>query len=363
MLMSSTSPPSSFRLVPQSQDTVRIRVRCSETSKKDGRACRKWVTATVSSSKVQLDTETSVKAFCFWHKQKGDGGAQPDLTTPSGGISSQHKDGPGIDVEEDKIQCSSTTTRGRRCRIQVKLRLPTSSIDPKLPLEVFCHHHKKVFEEDGFISMRTQEKVPFSDYIPECLSLTTQAALRKEMMKPPGVRDVPGFIYAFQIRSPNRFSVKVGRTSKDLKTRLDEWKEACPATEQNLIGWWPGNIMDKNFRKKPAYSRLEPGPKGVYTQKLERLIHLELADLALKDLYKYQNSHNVLLNLAGSICAIEAIQKTNELCSCGTLHKEIFSFNRLGAGSLESKEWDKQVWDEVVMPVIEKWGWFVTLFW
>ncbi|KAL5490566.1 hypothetical protein ACEPAI_5399 [Sanghuangporus weigelae] len=381
-----TSPPSSSRSVPQSRDTVLIRVRCSGTSKKNRQPCRKWVTAIVLSSEAQLDTKTSVKAFCFWHKQKDDGrrvdcsesattgescvelgsssnGAQPDLTTPSQGISSQHRDGSGIDAKEDKIQCNGITTRGRRCRIQVKPRLPPSSIDPNLPLEVLCNYHKKNFEGDGFTSRRTQEKVLFSDYIPERLSRRTQAALREEMMKPPGDRDVPGFVYAFQIRSPNRFSVKVGRTSKDLKRRLDEWKKACPAAEQNLIGWWPGNIMDKNFRKKPVYSRREPGPKGVYTQKLERLIHLELADLALKDLYNYQNSRNATLNLTGSICAIEEIKNTYEPCSCGTLHEEIFSFNRPGIGSLENEGWDKEVWDEIVMPIIEKWGWFVTLCW
>ncbi|OCB89665.1 hypothetical protein A7U60_g3142 [Sanghuangporus baumii] len=337
-LTSSMSPESSSHSAPQSQDTDRKRVRCSGTSIKNHRPCRKWVTVIVRSSEAQLDTETSVKAFCFWHKQKDDGrradcsesattgesrvelgspsdGAQPDLMTPSEGINSQHRDGSGTDVGEDKTQCNGTTTRGRRCRIQVKLRLPPSSIDPNLPLEVFCKYHKKIFEEDGFISRRTQEKVLFSDYIPDCLSQNTQAALRKEMMKPPGDGDMPGFVYTFQIRNPMRFSVKVGRTSTDLKRRLDEWKKACPAAEQNLIGWWPGNIMDKNFRKTPIYSRLEPGPKGVYTQKLERLIHLELADLALKDLYKYRNSRNAPLYPARSFCAIEEIQNTNDLCS------------------------------------------------
>ncbi|KAL5511915.1 hypothetical protein ACEPAH_5133 [Sanghuangporus vaninii] len=108
----------------------------------------------------------------------------------------------------------------------VKLRLPPSSIDPNLPLEVFCKYHKKIFEADGFISRRIREKVLFSDYIPEYLSRNTQAALRKEMMKPPSDGDIPGFVYAFQIRSSQRFSVKIGRTSTDLKRRLDEWKKA-----------------------------------------------------------------------------------------------------------------------------------------
>ncbi|KAL5490567.1 hypothetical protein ACEPAI_5400 [Sanghuangporus weigelae] len=279
---------------------------------------------------------------------------------------SQHKNDPGLKgVNGDKIQCNGTTTRSRRCRVQVKLRLPSNPIDPKLPMEVFCeyHEHQKP-KEESFTSRRTQEKVLFSDYIPKYLSRNTQTALRKEMLKPPSDSDLPGFVYAFQVHDKDRFIVKVGRTSVHLNKRLDQWRKACPAMEPKLLGWWPGNIMIKNFRKTPIYSRIEPGPKGVYSRKLEKLVHLELADLALYDLYNSRNLefHN-LAERAQSCSAISKIQKSNGLCSCGKRHKEIFSYKQPRTSSLKNEEWDEQVWDEVVMPVIERWGWFVTLFW
>ncbi|KAL5533388.1 hypothetical protein ACEPAF_5164 [Sanghuangporus sanghuang] len=392
-LTSSMSPESSSHSAPQSQDTDRKRVRCSGTSIKNHRPCRKWVTVIVRSSEAQLDTETSVKAFCFWHKQKDDGrradcsesattgesrvelgspsdGAQPDLMTPSEGINSQHRDGSGTDVGEDKIQCNGTTTRGRRCRIQVKLRLPPSSIDPNLPLEVFCKYHKKIFEEDGFISRRTQEKVLFSDYIPECLSRNTQAALRKEMMKPPGDGDMPGFVYTFQIRNedmPFILRIKIGRTV-DVQARLNTWKRECGKTNLKLIGWYPGNIEDENLGANLSRkNRFEPGERGKYCHRLERLVHIELADLVMHTPYLNADLSNAIPTAGPprpqtgrpSPLALNVLQKANAACRlCMKVHKEIFPFIRPEDGPYKSLEWEK-----IVKPVIRKWGRFLNKYW
>lgn len=82
---------------------------------------------------------------------------------------------------------------------------------------------------------------------------------------------------------------------------------------------------------------------------LERLVHLELADLALTGIYLEPSWPDTtpLKTAAYS-------EKKNEPCGdCGALHKEIFEFRRL-KGRRKGKEWEV-----IVQPVIDKWGRFV----
>ncbi|KAL5528973.1 hypothetical protein ACEPAG_4947 [Sanghuangporus baumii] len=368
--MSSISSSPSSLSVYQAHRTVPITVKCSGFTKK-GQLCKNKVKVVVPSSETQQYIKKLVEVFCYLHKyqekvdekrvpcpgpiekseRRGDHvepespseAAHPDSMPER--TYSQHKSGSGLKgVNGDKIQCNGTAARDRRCRAQVS-----------------CAFHRFLLIR-SYQWRRTQEKVLFCDYIPEYLSRNTQTALREEMMKPPSDSDVPGFVYAFQVRDKDRFTVKVGRTSVDLNKRLGQWKKACSAMEQKLLGWWPGNIMIKNFTKTPIYSRIEPGPKGVYTRKLERLVHLELADLALYDLY---NSRNIIWP-KGLKHALPFRKFKNLMVLVlvsGKRHKEIFSFKRPRTSSLNNEEWDEQIWDEVVMPVIERWGRFVTLFW
>ena len=48
---------------------------------------------------------------------------------------------------------------------------------------------------------------------------------------------------------------------------------------------------------------------------------------------------------------------TQKICLGNTKHQEIFSFERVMGGRYKNKEWE-----EIVKPVIEKWGGFVEAY-
>lgn len=72
--------------------------------------------------------------------------------------------------------------------------------------------------------------------------------------------------------------LKVGR-SANLVERIDEWAKQCGSKEQVLRGWWPGTIEDDDNESSLLRGCVNPGAKGICSHRLERLIHLELADL------------------------------------------------------------------------------------
>ncbi len=71
-------------------------------------------------------------------------------------------------------------------------------------------------------------------------------------------------------------AIKVGRATS-LNKRIDQWSKQCTSKEQLLRGWWPGGVSDNTRLLKGI---VDPGAKGKYCHRLERLIHLELADLS-----------------------------------------------------------------------------------
>ena len=78
------------------------------------------------------------------------------------------------------------------------------------------------------------------------------------------------------------FHIKVGRAVK-LTKRLAEWDKQCQSKQTHLRGFWPstpeadgGNLARRRVRVG------EPGP---YCHRVERLVHLELADLAANTPY------------------------------------------------------------------------------
>lgn len=74
---------------------------------------------------------------------------------------------------------------------------------------------------------------------------------------------------------------KVGRTVK-LNKRMDEWEKQCGSKSQYLRGRWPEVDGDD---EPNLMGRLVEGPKGKFCFRLERLIHVELADLAQNGQY------------------------------------------------------------------------------
>lgn len=86
--------------------------------------------------------------------------------------------------------------------------------------------------------------------------------------------------------------IKVGR-AVSLNKRIDEWSKQCGSKTQVLLGWWPGNIHDKRLKSSLLKGCVEPGYQGRACHRLERLIHLELADLVLTETYLQKKFPNL----------------------------------------------------------------------
>jgi Meiotically up-regulated gene 113 len=130
------------------------------------------------------------------------------------------------------------------------------------------------------------------------------------MEKPRSQADVSGYIYTFEIRgkssplsrstsqglfnmssdpnTPKKVHLKVGR-AVNLVKRIDQWGKQCGSKEQVLRGWWPGAVEDDDGDAAANGSlmkgRVKAGEKGPLCHRLERLVHLELADLAVNAPY------------------------------------------------------------------------------
>ncbi|KAG8728972.1 hypothetical protein FRC11_009796 [Ceratobasidium sp. 423] len=190
------------------------------------------------------------------------------------------------------------------------------------------------------------------------------------MEKPASASDKDGYIYAYEIRNPktpNEVHIKVGR-AVNLVKRLDEWSKQCVSREVIIRGWWPGTIED-NDQDDSANSvsllkgRINPGEKGKYCHRLERLIHLELSDVALNSTHltpefnkKAPGKKAKADSNSSSSKAPSASKLVKKPCpDCGAVHKEIFTLERVVSGKMKGREWEN-----VVQPIIEKWGKFVT---
>lgn len=64
---------------------------------------------------------------------------------------------------------------------------------------------------------------------------------------------------------------------------MDQWSKQCGSKEQIVRGWWPGGVVhdEANLMK----GVIKAGEKGAWCHRLERLVHLELADLAVNTPY------------------------------------------------------------------------------
>jgi hypothetical protein len=88
--------------------------------------------------------------------------------------------------------------------------------------------------------------------------------------------------------TPKKVHLKVGR-AVNLVKRIDQWGKQCGSKEQVLRGWWPGAVEDDDGDAAANGSlmkgRVKAGEKGPLCHRLERLVHLELADLAVNAPY------------------------------------------------------------------------------
>ncbi|KAK7449636.1 hypothetical protein VKT23_013111 [Stygiomarasmius scandens] len=298
---------------------------------------------------------------------------------------------------DEITQCAGVTKAGKRCTRQVKSGPAYSSAVPEdKTIERFCFQHTKEVLSSSGIYIRSQW-IDFADYIPDYLSPDTQAALRAEMGKKRSTADEEGYIYTFEIRDPDdkkNIKLKVGRTVNVVR-RINDWGKQCGSKEQVLRGYYPRTTEDGDDEDDSLMKgRVRAGGQGVWCHRLERLIHLELADLATSQQYlepgwkpfvkgvgkgpsqQMQAAKTKLTNSSKSSSPSSSAssppgtpnrsKKALGLgngggyvpCEdCGSIHKEIFQFKRFGKGRYEGKEWEL-----IVRTVIEGWGMFVKDF-
>ncbi|KNZ74768.1 hypothetical protein J132_06242 [Termitomyces sp. J132] len=279
------------------------------------------------------------------------------VTSPPASSRSQSPATPG------RQQCAGVTKAGRRCTRQVKLCTNLTQCgwsDDEFANEVFCYQHlKELMGPRGFYSRKDGAWIEFADWIPSYLQVETQVALRVEMEKARSSSDVPGYIYAFEIRDPDKtenFKLKVGR-AVNLVKRLDQWEKQCGSEEQVLRGYYPGAAeSDHDGTNSLMKGRLRVGEAGPWCHRMERLIHIELADLAASAVYLIPTWPKVNPQIGDSSPSVKRSTGSGQRVpcpDCGSHHKEIFEFERL-TGRLKGQEWE-----EVIRPVIQRWGKFV----
>jgi len=171
--------------------------------------------------------------------------------------------------------------------------------------------------------------------------------------------DVDGYIYIFEIRedTTETIKLKVGR-AVNLVKRIDEWGKQCGSKEQVLRGFYPNPENDSDAPPTLMKGRVKAGVKASCCHRLERLIHIELADLVETQVYLESAWPTIDPTSTDIVPRTQASTKKLERCvDCGSKHKEIFEFQRWTSGPNRTKEWEN-----IVKPVVERWGKFVELY-
>ncbi|KAF8654147.1 hypothetical protein AX16_003676 [Volvariella volvacea WC 439] len=259
-----------------------------------------------------------------------------------------------------QVQCSGITKAGKRCTRMVKIAVQIADDEDDEDAsqqEHFCHQHsKELLLPSGYYARKNGEWVKFEDWIPEYLQQDTQVALRVEMEKARTQSDVPGYIYTFEIRedSPSEtIKLKVGR-AVNLVKRIDQWGKQCGSKEQILRGWYPGTVEDGQDSSDVSLmkGRVKAGEKAAWCHRLERLIHIELTDLAANSTHLNPGWPRPRMtdDDADKRSSGTSIGNNKPCADCGAMHKEIFEFKRWEKGKNKGKEWEL-----IVRPVIERW--------
>ncbi|KIK37396.1 hypothetical protein CY34DRAFT_15741 [Suillus luteus UH-Slu-Lm8-n1] len=223
-----------------------------------------------------------------------------------------------------------------------------------------AHIDNKGFKVQWFEvqSAAHEEIVHFCDYIPEYLQPDTQRKLRKAITGNISEKlRIPGYVYALNVCDPEiegKLSLKIG-FSKDVKKRHAEWKKKCHSSIRDIRGWWPLTIIEDKDDDEISIQKFigddHQGIKGPMAEQLERLVHIELKDLATHAPYLHPNFPDVHFSDIPRLPKV----KTKPCPDCnGTRHQEVFSFTRVKEGEFFGREWE-----DIVKPVIRKWGLFL----
>jgi hypothetical protein len=73
----------------------------------------------------------------------------------------------------------------------------------------------------------------------------------------------------------------------NVNQRMSQWTRQCGSREQVLLGLWPGADAGPGGADPATLmrGRVDAGPSGKGSHRLERLVHLELADLVVNRPY------------------------------------------------------------------------------
>ncbi|EOR01046.1 hypothetical protein J056_004858 [Wallemia ichthyophaga EXF-994] len=203
-------------------------------------------------------------------------------------------------------QCQGITKQAKRCTRRVKL----DKVETGEDFHRFCHQHgKDILTQKGFFNKRGVW-IEFDFWIPQQrLSTFTQIQLRLTMEKPIAHADVAGWIYVYSMPQTARHAeYKVGRTN-NINRKIDNWSKQCNKELHTTFAADPGFVCK-------------------HVSRLERLIHLELAEYSSR----------------------ESIQ----CAQCGKRHREVFKLQRMY--NRKGTEFEN-----VVKPMIEKWNRLVQL--
>ncbi|KAM6500623.1 hypothetical protein JOM56_003637 [Amanita muscaria] len=262
---------------------------------------------------------------------------------------------------QKQVQCAGFTKAGKRCTRQVKinasLEVASSESEDDMVVRYCFQHVKEINSATGFYARKNGVWIAYNNWIPDHLLPETQASLRAEMEKARSSNDTPGYIYTFEIREPDSTTIKfkIGRATNHVR-RLDQWGKQCGSKEQVRLGIYPEpDAVTSNLR---GLQELDDTRKAAWCHRLERLIHLELADLVSAKAYldpawpTPKTLSKSKTNNTGDTCGDK-----RPCADCGSVHKEIFEFEKIKNGRYKGKEYER-----IVKPIIEKWGGFVDDF-
>ncbi|KLT42212.1 DUF1766-domain-containing protein [Cutaneotrichosporon oleaginosum] len=322
-----------------------------ESSGEDGTRRTSWIVSGASGISTATKTD-SPKGKKAKHKITP---TRPAPAPPFSGSSTPPR-GP---LASTPVRCAGYTRAGTPCKRLVRARAPLLATplanDGDAPragaVGRYCRDHAgMVCAADGFYWRDARGKagvyIDFKDYIPSDLGQQTQALLRVTMDSPLTAKEMPGFLYAYELRTRSGAQTayfKVGR-SDNVPRRMGQWSAQC--------GYIPTlrDVFPLKARA-PTGSGLARAPSIMHTfipgatkagtdaarmvpavKRWERLVHLELADRAAASRPK----------------EYEALSKP---CSdCGMVHQEIFPL-----------EGDPRIYERLVVDVIERWERFVRV--
>ncbi|ORY33697.1 hypothetical protein BCR39DRAFT_586319 [Naematelia encephala] len=262
-------------------------------------------------------------------------------------------------------RCAGFTRQGQPCKRLVRAEAPyltsAGQGDGDRPEEGerglgrYCRDHAgMICQAEGFYARASKGAgawIEFDKFIPPELGQQTQTLLRMVMESKLTNKEVPGFLYAYELRdlqTPDTSYFKIGRTDNPPR-RVSEWTTNCPAHKITLRDVFPLSRppppTSPLIRKPSAPTSYLPGAHSHNLQsaqskmcpamkRWERLVHLEMAERSATTRPKEFN-------------------RVREKCkSCEKVHREIFPVARL---SNDGKEYLNGV-----VEIISRWEMFVT---